>query len=143
GPAGVRDENAALSVDQPVPPACDHSGGGRLQARRYQGGQILADICGPIGVVKADARLAIAGGVPRRRQAQKALRRNVDYVDMPIHRFKVSEVRVSDISGDQLRILRKMKSEAWCHSDHMMTVSNRLFAGVIGRMNDQQPTVSA
>src|SRR5437899_4345474 len=67
----------------------------------------------------------------------------MDYVDMPIHRFKVSEVLVSDISGDQLRILRKMKSEAWCHSDHVMTVSNRLFAGVIGRMNDQQPTVSA
>ena len=67
----------------------------------------------------------------------------MDYVDIPIQRFKASEILVSDISRDKLWILREVKSEQWCHSNHAMTVSNRLVACVIGRMNDQQPAVSA
>jgi hypothetical protein len=47
---------------------------------------------------------------------------------------------VSDISGDKLRILRKVKSESWRHADHAVTASNRLVACAIGRMNDQQST---
>jgi hypothetical protein len=65
----------------------------------------------------------------------------MDYVDIPVQGFKVSEILVSDISRDKLRILRKVKSESWCHSDHAVTVSNRSVAGLIGRVNDQEPTV--
>ena len=63
-------------------------------------------------------------------------------IDIPIDGFEVSEILVSDISGDQLRILRKVKSEQGCHSNHAVTVSDRLVGCVIRRMNDQQPTVS-
>jgi len=66
----------------------------------------------------------------------------MDYVDISIYGLEVSEILVSDISRDQLRVLRHVKSESWCHSDHAMTVSDRLVACVIGRMNDQQPTES-
>src|SRR5215510_10526969 len=63
-------------------------------------------------------------------------------IDLPIHRFEVSEILVSDVSGDKLRILRNVKSESGCHSNHTVAVSYRLFGCVIRRMNDQQPTVS-
>ena len=67
----------------------------------------------------------------------------MDYVDIPIQRFEASEILMSDVSRDKLWVLRNVKSERWCHSNHAMTVSNRLVACVIGRMNDQQPAVSA
>jgi len=60
GPAGVRDENAALPVNHSIPPACEVD----FQPGRDQGGQILAHVCGPVGVIEADARLSISGGVP-------------------------------------------------------------------------------
>src|SRR5205814_10446581 len=66
----------------------------------------------------------------------------MDYVDIPVRRFKVSEIFVSDISSHKLGILGKVKSEPWCHSDHAVTMSSRLVVCVIGRMNDQQATVS-
>jgi hypothetical protein len=93
-------------------------------------------------VIKADARFSIPGGVPHRRQAEQALRRNVDEVDTPMPRLEASEILVSDISRDQLRILRKVKSEPWCHSDDAVTASHRLVAWVIGGMDDQEATVS-
>ena len=64
-------------------------------------------------------------------------------INIPIDGFEVPEILVSDISGDELRILRKVKSEEGRHSDHAVTVSDRLVGWVIRRMNDQQPTVSA
>ena len=64
----------------------------------------------------------------------------MNYIDVPVHRLKVSEILVSDISRDKLRILRKVKSESRRHSDHAVTMSNQLVTCAIGRMNDQQPT---
>ena len=64
----------------------------------------------------------------------------MDDIDVPIDRFEVFEFPVSDISGDKLRILRKVTSEFGCHSNHAVTASYRLVTSVIRRMNDQQPT---
>jgi hypothetical protein len=64
--ARVRDEKAALSVNHPVPPIGDTSRQGDFQSGWDQGRQIFADVCGPIGVIKTDARLSISGGVPHR-----------------------------------------------------------------------------
>ena len=64
-------------------------------------------------------------------------------IDVPMDGFDVSEIGVSDISGDKLRILRKVKSDQRCHSYHAVTVSDCPVACVIRRMNNQQPTVSA
>ena len=66
----------------------------------------------------------------------------MDDIDVPIDRFEVFEFPVSDISGDKLRILRKVTSEFGCHSNHAVTASYRLVTSVIRRMNDQQPTES-
>src|SRR4051794_29627256 len=63
-------------------------------------------------------------------------------IDIPMDRFEVSEIRVSDIAGDKLRILRKVKAEQGRHSNHSVTVADRLVACVIGRMNDQQLAMS-
>ena len=63
-------------------------------------------------------------------------------IDLPIDGFEVSEILVSDIPGDKLWILRKVKSESGCQSNHAVAVPYRLFGCVIRRMNDQQPTVS-
>jgi len=62
-------------------------------------------------------------------------------IDIPIGGFQVSEVLVSHISGEKLRILRQAKSEQGRHANHPVTVSNRLVGCLIRRMNDQQPTV--
>src|SRR5262249_42539816 len=56
--------------------------------------------------------------------------------------FKMSESLASDISGDNLRILRQVKPEQGCYANHAVTVSNRLVARVVGWMNDQQPTAA-
>jgi hypothetical protein len=64
----------------------------------------------------------------------------VDDVDIAIYRFEVSEIAVSNISGDKIRILRKVEPESWCHSDHAVTASHRSVAWLIGRMNDQEAT---
>jgi hypothetical protein len=93
-------------------------------------------------VIKPDAWLSISDGVPHRRHAEKPLRRNVDDVDASVHRLEPSEIPVSDVSRDKLRVLRDVKSESWRHSDRAVSASNRLIAGPIGRMNDQQPTES-
>src|SRR5262249_9323143 len=66
--ACVRDEKTALSVNQSVPPISDQSCQGDSQSGRDEGRQIFANVCGPIGVIKPDARLSISGGVPHRRQ---------------------------------------------------------------------------
>jgi hypothetical protein len=87
-------------------------------------------------VIEADAPLSISGGVPHRRYAQEPLRRNVDDVDIPIDRLEVSEIAVSDISRDELRVLRKVKAESWCHADRAMTASDRFVDCSIGWMND-------
>ena len=63
-------------------------------------------------------------------------------VDIPIPGFKVSEILVSDISGDKLRVLGKVKPEEGRHSNCAVTVSDRLVGCLVRRMNDQQPAVS-
>src|SRR5262245_65935670 len=67
----------------------------------------------------------------------------MDDVDTPIDGFNVSEILVSGISRDKLRILRKVKSESWCYSDHAVTISDRSVGWLDCRMNDQEPTVSS
>jgi hypothetical protein len=64
-------------------------------------------------------------------------------IDIPVDGLEGSEILLPHISGEQLRILRKVKSESWGHANHPVTVSDRLVAGAIRRMNDQQPTASA
>jgi hypothetical protein len=66
GLACVRDEKAALSVNHSVPPEGESSRQCDSQSGRDEGRQIFANVCGPIGVIKPDARLSISGGVPHR-----------------------------------------------------------------------------
>src|SRR5215510_3353361 len=56
GPARVRDQTAALPVNELVPPMCEHSCDVAFQPRRDEGWQIFVNVCWPIGVIKADAR---------------------------------------------------------------------------------------
>jgi hypothetical protein len=88
-------------------------------------------------VIKADARLSISGGVAHGRQAEKALRRNVNDIDISVDGFEVPEILVSNISSDQLRILRQVKSDQGRHANHPVAEPDRLVAGLIRRMNDQ------
>src|SRR6516164_210285 len=66
GLACVRDEKAALSVNHSVPPMGDQSCQGAFQSGRDEGRQVFANVRGPIGVIKTDARLSMSGGVPHR-----------------------------------------------------------------------------
>jgi hypothetical protein len=63
-------------------------------------------------------------------------------IDIPVDRFEVSEIILSHISGEQLRILRQVKSKQRCLANHPVTASYRLVAWLIRRMNDQQLTLS-
>jgi len=63
-------------------------------------------------------------------------------IDMSVDGFEVPEILVSNISGDQLGILRQVKSDEGRHANHSVAEPDRLVAGLIRRMNDQQPTVS-
>src|SRR5258708_3058624 len=63
-------------------------------------------------------------------------------VDIPVEGFEVSEILESNISGEKLRILRQVKSDQGRHANNPVTVSDRLVAGLVRRMNDQQPALS-
>src|SRR5690348_3981353 len=67
----------------------------------------------------------------------------MDDIDRSMSRLEVFEILVSEISGDQFRILRKVKAHTGRHSDDAVIMANRLVAGAVGRMDDQEPTTPA